>query len=317
MFTNVFAILAALTFPNFVVGRATTQGRCFEDDPGMRWLRERLSPNAAISCRGEPLQLSNAERYWALQQAENASVVVFPATTQDVSYTIRATRKTRLGEGFAFVSGGHSTTGASSSRGLVLDLRLLNRTTVLHDFTISRGDEPLTVIAYEGGVDSYGLQKAVNGTGWTAISARASSVGMGGFSTGGGIGFLANAYGYAVDRLVAMEIVLSSGKTVFATKTNRYSDLFWAFQGGAGQFGVATKFYQRALPAPKSVRVGYHVVANVSASRSYRNTATFLKEHSDPFSLMYYALAYLPPSLSPQNATPSEYRTRRLMVTLW
>lgn len=43
-----------------------------------------------------------------------------------------------------------------------------------------------------------------------------------------------------------MEVVLVSGQIVTATATNTYSDLFWALQGGGGQFGIVTKFYQKA-----------------------------------------------------------------------
>ena len=34
-----------------------------------------------------------------------------------------------------------------------------------------------------------------------------------------------------------------SGDIVLATKTKRLSDLFWALQGGGGQFGIVTTFY--------------------------------------------------------------------------
>jgi len=106
------------------------------------------------------------------------------------------------------------------------------------------------VVEYEGGSDWLGVQTATNGSGYMAVGARPSTVGVGGFSNGGGIGFLAGAYGYAIDSLRAMEIFLLSGKIVYATKTNAYSDLFWALQGGSGQFAIGTKFYQEAAPEP-------------------------------------------------------------------
>lgn len=95
------------------------------------WLSERLSRSSATVCRGAPLQSSTADRYWALQHAKNASVVVVPTITHDVSFTMETMRKTRLVKGLAFVRGGDSTAGVSSSYGLVLDLGLLNRTMVL------------------------------------------------------------------------------------------------------------------------------------------------------------------------------------------
>lgn len=84
--------------------------------------------------------------------------VVFPANSQDVSYTVQATRTTPLGRDYAFVRGGHSLTGASSSYGLVIDLEYLNHTTVLRDFTDPITRLGTTVIMYEGGATSLGLQ---------------------------------------------------------------------------------------------------------------------------------------------------------------
>ena len=89
-----------------------------------------------------------------------------------MSYAVKATSKTPLGNDFAFVSGGHSMTGASSSNGFVIDLEFLNRTTVLHNFTDTVTGFGSVVVMYEGGVTSLGLQMATNGTGWTALSAE-------------------------------------------------------------------------------------------------------------------------------------------------
>jgi FAD/FMN-containing dehydrogenase len=290
---------------------------CVDKDPGLRWLATMLSENSTIACSEQGSSAESEDRYWAAQVAKNASVVVFPSSSQDVSYTVQATRKTPLGIDYAFVSGGHSLTGASSSAGLVIDLKNLNRTTVLRDFPDPITQLATPVVMYEGGVTSLGLQSATNGTGWTALTARASTVGMGGFSTGGGIGFMANAHGYALDRLIALEVVLPSGEIVFATKTNQHSDLFWAIQGGSGQFGIVTKFYQKAFQTPSAVQVGFHVIADRSAAQSFRNIESFFRRHSDPFSLMYYALAYLPAGWPHAKPDEREHRTIRLIVTLW
>jgi len=40
------------------------QGDCVSHDRGLSWLSTQLSPTAVISCRGSPLQLYNAGRYW-------------------------------------------------------------------------------------------------------------------------------------------------------------------------------------------------------------------------------------------------------------
>lgn len=312
----ILVLSLSLYFSLFTIARTNRRRLCVDEDAGLQWLSSRLSEDSTITCRQNRQTADSTGRYWAAQLVNDASVVVTPASSEDVSLAVQATMKTPLGRDYAFVSGGHSLTGASSSRGLVIDLKRLNHTTVLHNFTDPMTQRGITVVMYEGGVTSFGLQSAVNGTGWTAVTPRASSVGMGGFSTGGGIGFMANAYGYAIDRLVALEVVLPSGEIVIATKKNKHSDLFWAIQGGSGQFGIVTKFYQRAFRTPKDVKVGFHVVGNGSVTQSFRNTEVFFARHTDPFSLMYYALAYLPIGWPHAREEEMGFRVTRLMVTL-
>lgn len=182
-------------------------------------------------------------------------------------------------------------------QGFVLDLSWMNETSVLHNVTIDDIYIP-TAIAYGGGATWDQVLAATTGTGYAPISARVGNVGVGGFSTGGGIGFLASVYGYAIDRLRAVEVVLMSGDVVVATKTNNYSDIFWALQGGGGQFGVVTTFYQEAVPEPQSTRVGVWVVARDSWGLAQENTVKFFETNTDPFSLVYYSIGYLPAHLT-------------------
>lgn len=103
--TRILVVASCLVV--LVQSTATVQGSCISGDAGLSWLASQLSPQAVISCLGSPLQLYNAGRYWGMQYAKNASVVVFPVTPEEVSITMRATSKTPLGTNFAFVGGGH------------------------------------------------------------------------------------------------------------------------------------------------------------------------------------------------------------------
>lgn len=78
-------------------------------------------------------------------------------------------------------------TNAWSSNSMVINLSYMNKTTVIPSFTIP-------VIAYQGASDWAQALEATGGSGYTAVGARDSRVGVGGFSTGGGIGFLAGAW---------------------------------------------------------------------------------------------------------------------------
>ncbi|KAI4823132.1 FAD-binding domain-containing protein, partial [Aureobasidium sp. EXF-8845] len=205
----------------------------------------------------------NARRYWGTQYSENATIVMFPTTKDDVSHAVQAASASRLGRNLAFVGGGHGQTNASSTSGFLIDLSWMNTTKILHNITL--GDVNVsTAIAYSGGATWKQVTDTTSNTGFTAVGARVGDVGVGGFSSGGGIGFLAGAYGYAIDRLRALEIVLMSGKIVPATNTNEYSDLFWAIQGGGGQFGIVTTFYQEAVPEPTSSEFGIWIAARGS-----------------------------------------------------
>ncbi|CAD0054560.1 unnamed protein product [Aureobasidium pullulans] len=284
------------------VAHAFVQGDCIKHDAALTILASQLSPGAAISCQYFPLQEHTAGRYWGEQYSKNSAVVVFPITKIDVSHAVRAAASSRFGWDLAFVGGGHGQTNASSSSGFLIDLSWMNSTKVLHN--VKLGDTKVSIaVAYQGGALWKHVADNTNGTGFTAVGARVGEVGVGGFSTGGGIGFLAGAYGYAIDRLRAVEVVLMSGEIVPATKTNRYSDLFWAIQGGGGQFGIVTTFYQEAVPEPTSSEFGIWVVAKDSWDRARQNTVEFFETNDDPFSLMYYSLGYYPEYVTTGNLT--------------
>lgn len=286
-------LIAFYFFGSVVSSTCVTQGSCIQRDPALQWLASKLSKHAAISCRGSELQLYNERRYWGEQYGKNATVAVFPYTKHDVSHAIKASALTPLGRDLSFVSGGHGQTNASSTSGFIIDLSWMNTTKILHNVTLD-DIHVETAIAYQGGATWRQVYDVTNGTGYILVGARDSSVGVGGFSTGGGIGFLAGAYGYAVDRLRAVEVVTMSGDIVLATKTNRYSDLFWALQGGNGQFGIVTRFWQEAVSEPEHTEVGIWIMANSSLDQAYKNLEEWFTCNNDPFSTIYYAVGYLP-----------------------
>jgi FAD/FMN-containing dehydrogenase len=240
-------------------------------------------------------------------------MVVMPYTTEDVAMVIKTLAGTPLEQHMTFVGGAHSVNHASSSTGVVLDLSWMNNTLVT-EMVVDGVD--YTLAEYQGGATSGQVQDALSGSGFTAVTARTSSVGMGGFTTGGGIGYLGNILGFACDRLRAMEVVLPSGEIVLATAKNEHEDLFWALHGGGGQFGIVTKFYQEAGLEPPSVTVGFHYVTESSAEESFERTVDFFANHNDKYSLMYYAWGFLPTDFSTTDASPVTYDIKRIIVTI-
>lgn len=78
-------------------------------------------------------------------------------------------------------------------------------------------------------------------------------IGMGGHVAGGAFGFLCRQHGLAADHLYAVEVVTvdEAGRAGSVVATREASDpnrdLFWAHTGGgAGNFGIATRFWFRS-----------------------------------------------------------------------
>jgi FAD/FMN-containing dehydrogenase len=276
-------------------------------------LRQKLSPQAQVATYGDLLQRQNANRYWGTQYGEAASMVVLPYTTEDVAMAVKTLAGTPLEQHMTFVGGAHSVNHASSSTGVVLDLRWMNNTSITEKVVDGVN---YTLVEYQGGATSGQVQDALSGSGFTAVTARTSSVGMGGFTTGGGIGYLGNILGFACDRVRAMEVVLPNGEIVLATAKNEHGDLFWALHGGGGQFGIVTRFYQEAGPEPPVVTVGFHYVTESSVRDSFERTVDFFANHNDKYSLMYYAWGLLPTDQSATDTSPVTYEIKRIMVTI-
>jgi FAD/FMN-containing dehydrogenase len=74
-----------------------------------------------------------------------------------------------------------------------------------------------------------------------------ASVGIGGLTLGGGVGYLVRKHGLTIDHLLGAEVVTADGR-VLEVDVERDPDLFWAIRGGGGNFGVVTRFDYRLHP---------------------------------------------------------------------
>ena len=159
------------------------------------------------------------------------------ASAEDVAAVVNVARET--GMELAVRSGGHS--GAShgtTDGGLVIDLRDLKDVDV----------DPAARTAWAGGgATAEDVSKAADAHGLVIGFGDTGSVGIGGITTGGGIGYLVRKYGLTIDNLVAAEVVTADGR-IRLTDATHESDLFWAIRGGGGNVGVVTRFQYRLQP---------------------------------------------------------------------
>ena len=161
-------------------------------------------------------------------------------TAADVQRVVDVARDT--GVELAIRSGGHSNAGHSSTDGgLVLDLRDMKAITV---------DAAGRTAWAETGATAIEVTEATLPHGLVVGFGDAGSVGIGGITLGGGVGYLVRKWGLTIDSLLAAEIVTADGRLVMASAAEN-SDLFWALRGGGGNFGVATRLRYALNPLPE------------------------------------------------------------------
>jgi FAD/FMN-containing dehydrogenase len=168
--------------------------------------------------------------------------VVRPCDAADVSATIGVARE--LGLEIAVRSGGHSVPGHSSvAGGLVIDLRDLDSLEIDTDARTATVGAGVTAGQYTSEVGKHGLATGFGDTG---------SVGIGGITTGGGVGFLSRRHGLTIDNLLAAQLVTADGAVHDVDETDE-PDLFWGIRGGGGNVGVVTRFTFRLHEVPQIV----------------------------------------------------------------
>ncbi|WP_423461774.1 FAD-binding oxidoreductase [Promicromonospora sp. MS192] len=169
--------------------------------------------------------------------AAHPAVVLRPRTVQDVQAAVRFA----AGSGLALSvrGGGHSFAGFGTGDGVVVDLGGLAAVEVL-------GDTRNTV-RVGGGAHWGDVAAALAPHGLAISSGDTKSVGVGGLTLSGGIGWKVRRYGLALDALVAAEVVLADG-TVATASADENTELFWALRGGGGNLGVVTTFVFEAHP---------------------------------------------------------------------
>jgi FAD/FMN-containing dehydrogenase len=165
------------------------------------------------------------------------AVIVRPTDASDVSQVVLLARETGLE--LAVRSGGHSLARHSTTDGgIVLDLSAMDGLEIDPEGRTAWAQTGLTAGAYTTATGAYGLATGFGDTG---------SVGIGGITLGGGIGYLVRKHGLTIDDLLAAELVTADGQLLHVD-ADHHPDLFWAIRGGGGNFGVATRFQFRLHP---------------------------------------------------------------------
>lgn len=144
-------------------------------------------------------------------------------------------------------AGGHDFAGHGiCDGGLAIDLSPLSAVEL---------DAGAGIARIGGGAVWADVDRAMHAAGVVTPGATVSSVGVAGFTLGGGQGHLSRLHGLACDNVRAVEVVSAAGNCVRASAQEN-AELFWALRGGGGNFGIVTRFEMRAHPLATDIVAG-------------------------------------------------------------
>ena len=195
-------------------------------DPDYETRRESLVWQA-IKPAGRP------QRIYACASASDVAAVVAEARRQNRPVSVAA--------------GGHSYVGNGLHDGaLLVDLAAMDAVAI---------DAPARRAALGPAVRAFDLDARLSERGLAFPIAHNSTVGLGGYLLGGGMGWNAESYGnLACSTLRAVDVVLASGEQVRADES-RHADLLWAARGGGPLFpAIVTRFHVDVFPRPQAIR---------------------------------------------------------------
>lgn len=235
-----------------------------------------------ISHGGQVLRVTDPQ-YKAAARLHNRAIQTWPdlmlrpATYDDVSLVLSSLSS--LGIPIRIVGGRHSYGGYCSHQGIVLDSALLK------DLRVDWETETITV---QAGVIWDEVYKALDGSEYVAMGGLCPTVGVVGFTLGGGYNAMySRSFGIASDNALHFTVALYNGSVVTASPTIN-SDLYWALRGGGGgNFGFVLETTQK-IHRISGTNLPYGQFSflnitwtNTDIRRSLNNWLTFLKEVAD------------------------------------
>jgi FAD/FMN-containing dehydrogenase len=164
------------------------------------------------------------------------AVVAEALTPADVQNAVMIAQ--RYAPPFAVQSSGHGTRVAC-------DGGLLLKTGRMADVLV---DPERRVARVGAGATAGQLIAAAAPFGLAPVTGSHASVGVAGFTLGGGVGPLSRRFGFAADSLLRAEVVTADGRLVHASAEHQ-PDLFWALRGAGANFGAVTSMEIRLHPA--------------------------------------------------------------------
>jgi hypothetical protein len=202
---------------------------------------------------------------WNLAADQRPEAVAFVESAADVARTIRFAAENDLkvaGQGT-----GHGAFGLAGS----LAETILVKTERMRGIEVDPDQQTARV---EAGVLVAELSSAAGAHGLSSMPGSSPDVGVTGFTLGGGLSWLSRRYGFACNRVQAIELVTADGEQL-TVDTENEPDLFWALRGGGGGYAIVTALQLRLLPIAEiyAGALVFPAELGVEAVRAYRDWA--------------------------------------------
>lgn len=231
-------------------------------------LRSRLRGTAIV--RGDQ-GYDVARRVWNGTIDRQPSCIVVCADPEDVSHAVRIAADHGLR--MTVRGGGHNVAGRSIRDGLLLlDLSKLRHVSVNRESRVATA---------QGGAVWRDVDTASAVEGLATTGGLVSSTGVGGFTLGGGAGWLMRKYGLACDNVRGAGVVLADGRFV-RSSPHEHADLYWGLRGGGGGLGVVTSFEFQLHPL-REVMAGLVIHSAEHAKEALRAFRDFAADAPDEF----------------------------------
>jgi FAD/FMN-containing dehydrogenase len=169
-------------------------------------------------------------RQWNRSIEKYPLVIVYCLNKKDIENAICWARENSVSARIR--SGGHHYEGYSTDNDvIVIDVSRMKGISI---------DEDKEIVKIDGGVRNREMYEALGAKGYPFPGGGCPTVGVVGFTLGGGWGYSCRFLGFGCDSLTEVELIDYTGKAIIANKKYN-SDLFWACTGGGGgNFGVVT-----------------------------------------------------------------------------
>src|SRR3954452_25627065 len=212
----------------------------------------------------------HARRAWNLAADQHPEAIAFVESAEDVAKTVRFAADNALR-----VAGQGTGHGAVALRSL--DDTILIKTERMRGTEI---DPEAQTARVEAGTLVLELSEAAGAHGLSGMPGSSPDVGVAGFHLGGGLSWLGRRYGFACNRVRAIELVTADGEAR-TVDTENDDDLFWALRGGGGNYAVVTALHLDLVPVADAYAGALLFPAELGAGavRAYRDWAATVGEN--------------------------------------